>query len=137
MHNLPVITGSDATGGLREYGIIIEGTWEQEIQKLVSWNALQMRIFSHEILISLGTGFRYLRQYAVGHHFFQRVSPLLQRQFDPTPATARFVDDQLRLPAYPDPFVQNIGVPAHLQSIVESLRKYVVDQTMVSEGLDY
>jgi len=35
MHNLPVITGPDATGGVREYGVKVEGTWEQEIQKLV------------------------------------------------------------------------------------------------------
>jgi hypothetical protein len=32
----PVLTGSEATGGLREYGAKIAGTWEPEIECVLS-----------------------------------------------------------------------------------------------------
>ena len=35
MHKLPIITGPDATGGRREYGQLIEGTWQTEVDKLM------------------------------------------------------------------------------------------------------
>ena len=31
----PVLTGPEATGGEKEYGVKIEGTWEDEVSKLV------------------------------------------------------------------------------------------------------
>ena len=35
MHRLPVVTGPDATGGEREYGQRIEGTWDAEVDRLI------------------------------------------------------------------------------------------------------
>ena len=32
----PILTGQDATGGLREYGIRIAGTWKQEVDRVLS-----------------------------------------------------------------------------------------------------
>ncbi len=32
----PYLTGSQATGGLREYGVTVAGTWEQEVERVLS-----------------------------------------------------------------------------------------------------
>jgi ectoine hydroxylase-related dioxygenase (phytanoyl-CoA dioxygenase family) len=32
----PYLTGPEATGGLREYGVKVEGTWEQEVERVLA-----------------------------------------------------------------------------------------------------
>ncbi|MCZ6675692.1 MAG: phytanoyl-CoA dioxygenase family protein, partial [Candidatus Poribacteria bacterium] len=32
----PYLTGTEATGGLREYGVRVEGTWKQEVERVLA-----------------------------------------------------------------------------------------------------
>jgi hypothetical protein len=31
----PYLTGPPATGGLREYGVTVAGTWEQQVERML------------------------------------------------------------------------------------------------------
>ncbi len=39
----PILTGPEATGGMREFGVKVEGTWEQQVERLLESAAVAAR----------------------------------------------------------------------------------------------